>query len=823
MKKSNAFKTIINWFEKYHWRPFSFQIEVWNEYLKGSSGLIHASTGTGKTYAVFFGAVIEYLNAIDRETKSNLKSTAPFTILWITPLRALATDTTETLLKPVNDLNLNWTVEKRTGDTSSSQRIKQSKKLPTVLITTPESLSLLLSYPASHILFKTLKLVVADEWHELISSKRGVLTELSLARLKSWIRNLKIWGLSATLGNTQTAMQALLGSSFKNGKLIKGMIPKPLEIKTIKPKNVEKFPLAGHLGINLISEVIKKLDEAESSLLFTNTRSQAEIWYREILNLKPEWENKLALHHGSIDKKERKLIEDLLRLGKLKCVVCTSSLDLGVDFSPVDRVIQIGSPKGIARLLQRAGRSRHQPGKTSEIICVPTNSFELIEFAAVRSAIEKGFIEPRFPIELSLDVLSQHLITIALGGGFKSQNLFEEVKTTNAFKNLTEEEWNWVLDFITKGGPALRAYPEYQKVIKTVDLFLVEKKSIAARHRMSIGTIASDSSLMVKFIKGNNLGSIEESFISKMKPGAAFIFAGRNLEYVRTKDMTVWVKKAKQNKGLIPQWMGGRMPLSTELAFEVRNKFNEALNNQFINEEMLAIQPIFNLQKKWSVIPALNEILIEKIKTREGFHLFFYPFEGKLVHEGLASLIAFRISKIKPITFSISTNDYGFELLSSDDLNYDEIKFKSFFSLDNLLKDILESLNTTEMARRQFREIARVAGLVFQGYPGTNKTVKQIQASSGLLYDVFKKYDPNNLLIAQASSEVLKNQLEYKKLSDALMRINKNEIKLINCKYVTPLAFPIMVNRFREKLSSEKLADRVRKMQEQLEKAADKG
>jgi ATP-dependent Lhr-like helicase len=821
ISKSNKSKPdkVINWFKRNGWEPFSFQLKVWKNYLDGGSGLIHASTGTGKTYAAFFGAVLEFFDEQDQSRK-NFEA---LRILWLTPLRALATDTKESLLKPVTELNLNWSVEKRTGDTSSTIKAKQSKRLPTVLITTPESISLLLSYPNSKDLFSTLKLVVADEWHELMGSKRGVLAELAIARLKNWNENLRIWGLSATIGNTKTAMETLLGTSSSEGKLILGNNPKKIKIETIIPDKVERFPWAGHLGTTLLNDVVNKIEDAESTLVFTNTRSQTEIWYQSILQAKPEWAGLIALHHGSVDKDERKAVEDLLRTGKLKCVVATSSLDLGVDFSPVDRIIQIGSPKGIARFLQRAGRSGHQPGSESSIICVPTNSFELLEFAAVRSALKKGFIELRLPIKNSIDVLSQHLVTVALGGGFNPEKLYKEIKTTYAFNDLSKKEWNWLIEFVSKGGPALRAYPDYSKIINKDGLYLVESKSIARMHRMSVGTITGDSSVAVQFLRGNKIGTIEESFISKMKAGDTFIFGGRALEYVRIKDMTVFVRLAKSTAGPIPQWMGGRMPLSTELSAEVRNKFDEAKKGIYLTDEIKAVKSLLELQKKWSVLPGVDEVLIEKIKTREGNHIFIYPFEGKLVHEGLASLFAYRIGRIKPVTFSISTNDYGFELLSFKYIPIEEAIEKGLFKVENLLEDILNSLNSSEMAKRQFREIARIAGLVFQGYPGSNKNVRQVQASSSLFYEVFKTYDPSNLLIKQADREVLERQLEQNRLYKTLQRISESKLIITEPARLTPLAFPLMINTFREKLSSEKLADRVNRIKLQLEKAADIG
>lgn len=805
---------ISNWLENNNWTPFPFQLKTWREYLNGKSGLIHASTGAGKTYAAYLGSVIEFLNS------KNNKSLNVLQVLWITPLRALAEDTVKALTKPLVEIGLPWSVGKRTGDTSSYIKSKQAKKLPEVLVTTPESLSILFSYSGYTSKFADLKCIIIDEWHELMSSKRGVLTELLLARLKSINPQVRIWGLSATLGNTPEAMKTLLGNKHDKGILIQGDVSKEIIFKTIIPDVVERFPWAGHLGTLLVNKVIDEIENAATSLVFTNTRSQTEIWFRAILDKRPDWAGLIALHHGSLDKDERNVVEDFLRSGKVKCVVCTSSLDLGVDFSPVDKVIQIGSPKGVARMLQRAGRSGHNPGRSSVIICVPSNSFDIIEFAAVRSAVKKNFIEPRTSLLNSLDVLSQHLVTIAAGEGFNYKEMFEEIKSTNAFAKISIEEFDWVLFFITKGGPALRAYEEYSKVTEKDGYYSIENKQIAKRHRMSIGTITGDSSVLIKYLKGSKLGTIEEAFIAKLKRGDVFAFAGRNLEFVNLKDMTAYVRTAKTTRSIIPQWWGGRLPLSSELALEVRLKLNEAKKGIYDSEEMISLRPLLELQKKWSALPDMNELLIETILTREGHHIFIYPFEGKLVHEGLASLAAYRFGKIIPITFSISTNDYGFELLSRDEIILNKNLLDKVFNTDELIADIFESLNASEMARRQFREIARIAGLVFQGYPGSNKPIKHLQASSSMFYEVFRKYDPENLFIKQASKEVLQKQLEETRLLKTLTRIKKSRYLIIEPPHPTPLAFPIMVNRFREKISSEKLSDRIKKMQIGLEKAS---
>ncbi len=822
-----AFDQVLHWFQTKKWRPFDFQIQAWHTYLQGHSGLIHAPTGIGKTYAAFMGPLMAELTDAHHSltdggrSEDARKKMASLKVIWLTPLRALAADISQALREPVSHVGLDWAVETRTGDTPTSVRTRQQKQLPTVLITTPESLSLLLSYPGAKHKFSSLATIIVDEWHELMGNKRGVLAQLAMARLHGWCPHVRIWGLSATLGNTDTAMQVLLGSRAAGGRKIQGLMPKEIVVESVLPAHIERFPWAGHLGLRLLPQVVETIADARSTLVFTNTRSQTEIWYQAILEAQPEWAGRMALHHGSLDKKKRQFVESQLQQGQLKCVVCTSSLDLGVDFLPVDRVIQIGSPKGIARLMQRAGRSGHQPGECSRITCVPTNALELIEIAAARQAIAKSNIEQRHPVINPLDVLSQHLITIASGDGFSADDTYREVKTTHAFGLLGHAEFKRVLDFVTSGGPTLQAYPEYARLTRKNGNFKVRTKEILKRHRMNIGTITSDAAMTVKYRNGHRLGTIEESFAARLKKGDCFVFAGHRLEFVKIKDMTLLVKKAGPHKGPVPQWMGGRMPLSSQLAYSVRQQLKRAGQNQFDNTELAAVKPLLKLQAQWSLLPDENTLLIERLKSSDGFHLFVYPFEGHLTHEGLAALMAYRLTKLKPLTISMAVNDYGFELLSDSEIPLQRSNAKKLITTDNLLHDILQSVNVSEMARRQFREIARIAGLVFQGYPGRPKKNSQIQASSSLIFNVFKRYEPDNFLVRQAKREVLENQLEHQRLTTTLNKMSASQIRIVDIQHPTPLAFPIMVNRLRAKVSSEKLTDRVRKMQLRLESVAD--
>lgn len=800
---------VLDWFASRGWEPFGFQREVWQAYLSGESGLIHAATGTGKTLAAWMGPVAEALSEEKR------RGAPPLRVLWLTPLRALAADTEQALRAPLDDLGLSWTLETRTGDTSNRIRERQRRRLPTALITTPESLSLLLARENAPELFRDLRLVVVDEWHELMATKRGVQTELALARLRRWQPGLRTWGLSATLGNLDVALRALAGT----GRLVRGEVPKGLRVESIVPETMERFPWAGHLGLRLLPQVLERIESGGTSLVFTNTRSQTEAWYQAILEARPDWSGEIALHHGSLDKGVREWVENSLRAGKLRCVVCTSSLDLGVDFAPVDTVLQVGSPKGAARLLQRTGRSGHRPGAESRVTCVPTNAFELVEVAAARDAIEAGHIEARPPVERPLDVLIQHLVTAALGGGFTA-DLLAEVRTAYSYRGLSDAEWDWALDFVTRGGPALRAYPEYRRVIERDGLYKVEDRQVAQLHRMSIGTIVSDAALQVQFTSGERIGSVEESFAARLRPGDRFVLGGRAVEFVRLREMRVWVRKASSKRGLIPRWYGGGLPLSAELTEAVRARLEEARAGAFRGEEMRAVRPILELQAAVSAIPATDELLIERVKTREGFHLFFYPFEGRLVHEGLAALSAFRIGRLQPITFTISVNDYGFELLAPEPAPIEEALEAGLLSPEGLADDILHSLNASELARRHFREIARIAGLVISRFPGGQNSVRQLQASSGLIYEVFERYDPGNLLLHQAHREVLERQLESSRLRKTLERLSRSRISLVDPRRPTPFAFPLLVDRLRDTVSSETLADRVRKMQLTLERHA---
>ncbi len=824
LQETSGYIAVTQWMASKGLKPFAFQQQTWQHIRDNKSGLVNAPTGCGKTFSVFFGSLIQFINKYPENYRS--KRDNGLQLIWITPLRALAKDIARAMEEVISGTGLSWRIGIRNGDTSSTERLQQKKQMPEVLIITPESLHLLLAQKGYASLLHTVQIIAVDEWHELLGTKRGVQVELAISRIIGLQCSLHkeqalVWGISATIGNLSEAKEVLLApcreSDSVYGEIVSADIHKQIEVLSIFPDEIEKYPWAGHLGIKLAHKIIPVIEQSRSVLLFINTRGMSETWYQKLLDIYPSLAGNIALHHGSIDRELRTWIEDHLHAGKLKLVVCTASLDLGVDFRPVETVIQVGSPKGVARFLQRAGRSGHQPDAISRIYFLPTHSLELMEAAALKTAISKNIIESREPRILCYDVLIQYLGTLAVSDGFIPHEIFAEVKTTFCYKDLSEEEWSNILHFITEGGNALQQYNEFKKVEKDeAGRYRINRRVMAMRHRLHVGTIVSESMMKVKLLSGGFIGVIEEYFISRLEPGDVFSLAGRKLELVMVREMTAIVQPSGQKKSIVPSFSGGRMPLSANLGALLRNTLNRVHKKDNAGPacgELDILEPLFDLQEKISHVPRENELLIEHIETDDGFHLFVYPFEGRQVHEAMAAILAYRISRIMPITFSIAMNDYGFELLSSIPIPVDDGNVYDLFSPDDLLNDIQRSINSTEMARRKFRDIAVIAGLIFQGMPGEKKKARHLQASAGLIFNVFSEYDPQNLLLRQAYNEALQDQMEEERLRDMLHRIQRSKIVITFPLQLTPFCFPIKVDSMREELSSEKLEDRIRRMQ----------
>jgi ATP-dependent Lhr-like helicase len=734
-------------------------------------------------------------------------------VLWLTPLRALAQDTARSLAEPFADLGSTLNVAVRTGDTSSHRKAKLRDRLPFALVTTPESLSLMLTYEDSRSKLENLTCVVVDEWHELIGTKRGVQTELCLARLRGFAPNLRVWGISATLGNLPQAAAVLGGNPGSSMCLIDSKLKRPMSIRTLIPESIETFPWGGHLGLAMARRVARELHHASATLVFTNTRSQSELWLQALLDADSSLANRISIHHGSLSQDERRDTEQRLMRGELLAVVCTSSLDLGLDFSCIGQVIQIGSPKGVARLMQRAGRSGHQPGRTPKLLCVPTNALELLEFAAAQDAIEAVEIESKRPLLQPLDVLIQHVTTCAIGERVSETQLFDEIRSTHAYQGLSTEHWEWVLGFISDGGAALKAYPQYRKVTRENGILHFTDKRMIQLHRMNIGTIAADAAVSLRFANGRRLGSVEEGFIRKLKPGAPFIFSGRLLELVRVHQLVATVKPCARAKarGEIPIWGGGKMPLSTELSHAVARRL-DAEAKLPPRPETEAIADLLRIQRAWSEVPTDRVLQVEHARSRQGEHLFFYTFAGRMVNEGLGALFAHRLSEGQPQSIQITQNDYGFCLTSNRPLPLDETRLRGAATTDDLLETLLACLNVHELSRSRFREVARVAGLIQQMQPGNRKGMRQIQTSSGLLFEVFGRYDPDNLLLEQSRREMLEGSLELERLRSALDNIANKPLRLIELDRLTPMAFPLWAERLNFVISSQDAASLIEEM-----------
>jgi ATP-dependent Lhr-like helicase len=813
LKSSNLISLAENWFHEKDWKVFPFQKKTWNAFLKGKHGLLNAPTGSGKTYALWVPIVLQYLKD-NPDYRSNHKK--GLKAIWITPLRALSVEIQQAAQRFADDLETGLTIGIRTGDTSQAERTRQKKNMPDLLITTPESLMLLLASKGYDKMFSSLTAVIVDEWHELLGSKRGVQTELALSRLKTISPELRIWGISATIGNLEQAQDVLLGmdSAFrKNSVLIRAPQKKKIKVASIIPKEMETFPWRGHLGLHLLEELVPIIKRSKTTLIFTNTRGQCEIWFQKLLEKHPEFAGEIAMHHGSISKDTRLWVEQAIRNESLKAVVATSSLDLGVDFAPVETIVQIGGPKGVAKFMQRAGRSNHRPGEASVIYFLPTHALELVEASALKRAVKEDVMEDRLPYLLSFDVLIQYLVTLAVSDGFRPEDIYPEIKNTFCYQGITEQEWQWCLNSITIGSQSLRNYDEYKRVqVMNNGLFKVESRRIAMMHRLSIGTIVSDAMMMVKYVSGGFIGTIEEWFIGRMNPGERFVFAGRTLELVRLRNMVAQVRKATKRSANVVSFMGGRLPLSSQMSKILREELQSEAGHKRNTPELSAIQHIFTRQNEESIVPKEDQFLIETFRTREGYHALFYPFEGRKVHEAMSNLLAYRMSLLSPISFSLAYNDYGFELLSDKHIDIQALLDNDLLTAKDLFDDLQKGINASELARRKFRDVAVISGLVFQGYPNKTVKTKHLQSNSQLLFDVFRDYEPDNLLYLQAYRETFEHELEEGRLREVLERIDRQEIVWKECKTPTPFSFPIITDRLREKLTSERLSERIKRM-----------
>ena len=716
--------------------------------------------------------------------------------LYISPLKALTVDVHRNLSAPISDQKLDIKVETRTGDTSSYKKVRQKQEPPHMLMTTPESLALLLASPDANDYFKFLKFLIIDEIHSLVNSKRGDLLSLNLSRLDTIVPTYRKVGLSATVKNTNSVLSFL----SKNKKSITLNVEEKSfpNIEILKTDN--RVPWSGHMAGYAIKEIYKKIQNSTMSIVFVNTRAQAELifnklWHENEINLK------IAVHHGSLEKEIRRKVENMMSLGQLDCVVATSSLDLGIDWGNVNLVIQIGSPKGIARFLQRIGRSNHRLNEPSKAILVPSNRFEYLECVSAISSIKEKILDETKEKEGSLDVLAQHILGVACSKPFEVNELFVEIKNSWPYRNLQMGKFLEVLEFVKNGGYSLKNYDQYSKIgLNKQNLYTIKNKNIRNKYRLNVGTIVESYMLKVK-LGNRTLGQVEEWFIEGLNQGDTFLFGGRVLEYQYLSNNNVIVRTTKDQQPKIPSYAGGRLPLSSELSFQVRSLISKEKNWKNLPSQ---ISEWLKLQLKFSNIPSPEELLVEtfprKIKNKKRYFLICYSFEGRNANQTLGFLISKRMQRMgyKPIGF-VAT-EYALAIWSMnmvEDINI-------LLSDDIMLDDLYEWLEETPLLKKNFRDAAIISGLIERIIPGQKKTGKQIMFNSDLIFDVLKKHEPNHLLLQVARQDSYRGLIDLDRLSEFLKRIKKNII-LKKLNQISPLAIPLILEINRQTIDKSEV------------------
>ena len=767
------------WLKKKGWSLYDHQIETLSLIKEGFDVILHAPTGGGKTIGGFMPSIDDFVN-------NNYKS-QEFHTLYISPLKALTTDVQRNLLNPINDLEINIKVETRTSDTSTYSKAKQIKKPPNFLMTTPESFALLMARTDVVNLFKNLKFVIIDELHTFFDSKRGHLLSLNVARLRS-IKPFQVIGLSATLKNTNLAKKYL--SNNKNTKLVSTHSKVTPEITILNSGN--RIPWSGHSPRYALSEIYSEILKFKSSILFVNTRAQAEILFESLWAINNK-NKKIAIHHGSLEKELRKKVEKEIVEGHVECVVATSSLDLGLDWGNIDLVMQIGAPKGVARLVQRIGRANHTINTPSRAILVPTNCFEYVECIAAKKCVDLNFLEDEIFSEGSLDVLAQHIVGVAISQRFKKEDLYRQIKEAWPYRNLNIEDFEKTLSFVENGGYSLQAYEEYSRLKRDGEYYEIRDKSLVTKYKMNIGTIVEAEMLRLR-VGNKYLGNIEEWFISGLSAGDTFIFGGKRLMFEKVIGNIAYAKITALEHQKIPSFKGGNLPLSTHLSKTVRKIFSKRLEAVDLPD---SLKKWSELQTKFSSFPKENEFLVETFKRKNGkqekYYMAVHPFEGRNTHQTLGFLILRRIKKLGVQPFGFVANDYS--ILFSFSKEIEDIDF--LFSQDILIEDLYEWLEETPLIKRLFREIAIISGLIYKNLPGNQKTGKQVTFNTDLIYEVLRKHEPHHILLKITTENAKKDLVDLDRLSTFLFRI-KNKIKINKLNRASALAFSLLFEYHKE-------------------------
>ncbi|MHA7820440.1 MAG: ligase-associated DNA damage response DEXH box helicase [Erythrobacter sp.] len=776
------------WFDTRGWRARRHQLDMLAKAGSGSDALLVADTGAGKTLAGFLPTLCDFAPSNGTPPPEGLHT------LYVSPLKALAHDVKRNLLTPIEEIGLPITVETRSGDTSSDRKKRQRSTPPNVLLTTPESLSLLLSYPESFELFHTLRRVVIDEIHAFATGKRGDLLALALSRLQAIAPAMRRVGLSATLANP-LSFQEWLAPQPADGTgeihaadLVLGEEGAPAEVDILLPIE-ERVPWGGHAGRWAVDQLYEAIRANRTTLVFTNTRFLAEFIFQCLWDINED-NLPIGVHHGSLSKEARRKVEDAMAAGDLRALVCTASLDLGVDWGDIDLVVQMGAPKGSSRLLQRIGRANHRLDSPSRAMLVPGNRFEFLEAMAAKDAVDEGQRDGEDFRTGGLDVLAQHVMACACAGPFHEDELLAELRTSLAYAWLDEEGLGRVLSFVENGGYALRAYDRFKRIVRLKDgTWRLTHPEQAARHRMNAGIIVDSEMLTVRFRNGRQLGKVEERFAAQLKGGDTFFFAGMSLEVEALRDMDVIVRAAKKS-ATIPSYGGQRLPLTTHLAFRVQEMLDDRAGwGRFPDD----VREWLEVQDYRSRLPRPGELLVESFPHSKKHYSVYYTFEGWNANQSLGMLITRRMEDRGLMPAGFVANDYSLAVWGLRPVEDP----KPLLSPDILAHEFTEWVTESHLLRRAFREVAVISGLVERQHPGKRKSGKQVTFSTDLIYDVLKKYEPDHVLLEAAWADARARMTDVGRLADLLER-SQHELVHVELDRVSPLAVPVMTMIGRE-------------------------
>jgi ATP-dependent Lhr-like helicase len=788
------------WFESRGWAPRPHQLALIDLARQGKSALLIAPTGGGKTLAGFLPSLIELTERrLAGKDLAHKKGKGELHTLYISPLKALATDIRRNLEMPIAEMALPVRAESRTGDTPQSRRLRQRERPPDLLMTTPESLALLLSYPDAMQFFASLRCVIIDELHSFATSKRGHHLALCLARVATLAPQVRFVGLSATVADPPAMAEFLAVKD--EVEIVQGEPGAQPVVSIIDAQ--ERLPWGGHMGHHAVPEVYNIIRQHKTSIVFVNTRAQAELVFDRLWRINEE-NLAIGLHHGSLAVEQRRKVEAAMAAGKLRAVVATSSLDLGIDWGDVDLVIQMGAPKGVSRLMQRIGRANHRLDEPSRAMIAPANRFEVLESLAALEAVEARELDGDPPRPACLDVLAQHIVGCACAQPIDRDQLYEEVLTTQPYRELPRKDFDDTFDFVATGGYALAAYERWHRLKQLPDgRWMLASPLVARQFRMNVGTIVELPLIKVKLRRGPILGEVEESFIQGLVPGDTFVFAGEILKYEALVEDEVYVSRSNAKDPKVPSYEGGKFPLSTYLAERVRRMLAEPAQWPQLPEP---VREWLRIQQWRSLVPRQNDLLVETFPRADKFYLVCYPFEGRLAHQTLGMLLTRRLerARLKPLGFV--ANEYALAVWGLGDvalrISRGELSLPALFDEDMLGDDLEAWLAESSLMKRTFRNCAIIAGLIERRFPGEEKSRRQVTISTDLVYDVLRKHQGNHVLLRAARADAATGLLDIKRLGEMLSRI-RGRIVHKPFDRVSPLAVPVMLEIGREPVYGE--------------------